>query len=392
MHFSILQRDSYYGGLSEDSPEARLEALSYYGFSDNPLHTGGIQLNYITGSHSITSGVQYDHDKLLDKSAANAAYYIDETFSNLGVFLQDEISVDEEDHTQIVAGLRFDKHSALDNWIISPRVNLKHELFESLSLRAGFTTGFKAPQIFDEDLHICGLEGTQKVIRNSEGLKEEKSYSYTLGAEFQDFIGDVPVLFGLTGFYTKLTDAYSDEFVMSDGPIEYWERINSSGADAMGVELDFGIKPVKPLEIRTGFTFKKNEYKDEVADFNTKEFFRTPDVFGYARFNYQINSGLNAFLSMKYTGSMYVPHEIAVDYQEDPLLVLEETDNFFELDFALTQKIKLFSDLESSISIGVKNLTNAYQDDLDYGLARDPGYVYGTSQPRTFYFGLDLSL
>ena len=217
-------------------------------------------------------GVQYDHDKLLDKSVSNAAYYVDETFKNLGIFLQDEISLDENDHTQIVAGIRFDDHSALQNWIISPRLNLKHELFESLTLRAGFTTGFKAPQIFDEDLHICGLEGTQRVIRNSDGLKEERSSSFTLGAEYQDFIGDIPVLIGITGFYTKLSDAYADEFISADGTIEYWQRINSSGADVKGIEVDFGIKPVSPLELRTGFTFKSNKYKDEIADYNTKNF------------------------------------------------------------------------------------------------------------------------
>jgi outer membrane receptor for ferrienterochelin and colicins len=390
--FSLLERNSYYGGLAGTSDEARLDALNYYGYSDNPLHTGGIQFNYYLGSNSLTAGVQYDHDKLLDKSVSSAAYYLDETFKNLGIYLQDEISLDEKDNTQIVAGVRFDDHSSLEDWIVSPRINIKHKLFDGLSLRAGLTTGFKAPQIFDEDLHICGLEGTQRVIRNSNGLKEERSTSYTIGAEFQDFIGDIPVLIGLTGFYTKLTDAYSEEFISSNGTIEYWERINSSGADAKGIEVDFGIKPVSPLEIRTGFTFKENKYKDEIADYNTKEFLRTPDVFGYLRVSYEVTSSLNAFFAMKYTGSMYVPHEVVVDYQEDPLLVLTESDEFIEFDLSLTQKIKLFDDVTSSVSIGVKNLTDAYQDDLDFGITRDPGYVYGPSQPRTFFFSVDLSL
>ncbi|MFH1195981.1 MAG: TonB-dependent receptor [bacterium] len=390
--FSILQRESYYGGLSEDTPEARLEALNYYGFSDNPLHTGGIQFNYILDSHSLTAGAQYDHDKLLDKSVSNEAYYVDETFKNLGIFLQDEISLDDEENIQVVAGVRFDNHSSLEDWIVSPRLNVKYKFFDAFTVRAGYTTGFKAPQIFDEDLHICGLEGTQRVIRNSNGLKEERSSSFTFGADFQNFVGEIPVLFGITGFYTKLSDAYADEFISTNGIIEYWERINSSGADVKGIEIDFGIKPVSPLEIRTGFTFKKNEYKEEVTDFNTKNFLRTPDIFGYLRTTFEINASLNAFASVKYTGIMYVPHEIAVDYQDGPILTLAKSDEFIELDFSLTQKIKLFEDVESSLSVGVKNLTDVYQKDLDYGITRDPGYVYGPSQPRTFYFSIDLSL
>lgn len=390
--FSILERDSYYGGLSEDTPEARLQALNYYGYSDNPLHTGGIQMNYFLGNHSLTVGIQYDYDKLLDKSVANAAYYLDETFNNLGVYLQDEISFGRHDDIQFVVGVRFDKHSTLENWIISPRINTKYKLFNAFNLRAGFTTGFKAPQIFDEDLHICGLEGTQRVIRNSAGLKEERSTSYTLGIEFQDFIGDIPLLFGITGFYTKLTDAYTDEFISSDGTIEFWERINSSGADVKGIEIDFGIKPVRPLEIRTGVTFKENKYKDEIADFNTKNFLRTPDLFGYTRISYDFSSSLNAFVSMKYTSEMYVPHEIIVDYQDEPLLDLKKSSSFLELDIAVSKKIKLFGDVTSLFSFGIKNLTDAYQKDLDFGATRDPGYVYGPSIPRTLYFSVGLTL
>lgn len=390
--FSILERDSYYGGLAEDTPETRLQALNYYGFSDNPLHTGGVQLNYFTGAHSLTAGVQYDYDKLLDKSVSSEAYYLDETFKNLGVYLQDEISLDNYDHLQFVTGVRFDKHSALENWIISPRLNMKYKLFDALNLRAGFTTGFKAPQIFDEDLHICGLEGTQRVIRNSIGLKEERSQSFTLGIEFQDFVDEVPVLFGITGFYTKLKDAYADKFIGADGIIEYWERINSSGADVKGVEVDFGIKPVRPLEIRSGFTFKENKYQEAVDDFNTNNFLRTPNVFGYARVSYEFSSSFSAFVSMKYAGSMYVPHEIVVDYQEDPLLELSKSDSFVELDIAVSKKINLFGSFTSLLTVGIKNLTDAYQKDLDYGVTRDPGYVYGPSSPRTAYFSISLSL
>jgi outer membrane receptor for ferrienterochelin and colicins len=39
---------------------------------------------------------------------------------------------------------------------------------------------------------------------------------------------------------------------------------------------------------------------------------------------------------------------------------------------------------------GVKNIFNAYQDDFDYGIDRDPGYVYGPVEPRTFYVGLKI--
>lgn len=390
--FSILKRNSYYGGLNEDTPQGRLDALNYYGFSKNPLHTGGVSANYIFDNHSLTAGFQYDYDDLLDQSVSSEAYYVDETFTNAGIFFQDEVSIGSKNQFNIVAGVRFDKHSALENWIISPRLSAKYQLIESLKIRAGFTSGFKAPQIFDEDLHICGLEGTQRVIRNANGLKEEKSSTLSAGFEFLDFVNDIPLLIGITGFYTNLFDAYADEFISADGNIEFWERINSSGAIVKGVEFDLGIKPVEGLEFRSGFTIKENMYKDNITDFNTKSFFRTPDYFGYVRTSYEFGFGLTAFAALKYTGSMFVPHEIAVDYQVDPILELTKTKEFVEVDLALTKELELFSNLKSSLTIGIKNITNAYQKDLDFGVTRDPGYVYGPSQPRTVYFSLKLNI
>ena len=390
--FSLLRRNSYYGGLSDTTVEARLQALNYYGFSNNPLHTGNIQLNYIFGSHSFTGGFQYDNDRIDDKSVSNSAYFLEETFKNLGVFVQDDFLIEELNSLQVVAGIRFDKHSALDNWIISPRLNLSYELTKGLKLRAGYTTGFKAPQIFDKDLHLCGLEGTQRVIRNSPGLKEERSNSFTIGAEFQDFVNNIPLLIGITGFYTKLDGAYTNRFIFSSGTIEYWERINSIGADVKGIEVDLGIKPIENFELKSGITLKENNYKDFLTNFHTKNFLRTPNSFGYFRSTYNFTSEFSVIFSLKYTGKMDVPHEIVVEGKDELLLVLSKSQNFFELDFSVRHKIVLFSDLSATVTTGIKNLTDTYQKDLDYGITRDPGYVYGPSSPRTYFVSLELNM
>jgi outer membrane receptor for ferrienterochelin and colicins len=390
--FSLLKRDSYYGGLADDSQEARLQALGYYGFSENPLHTGGAQFQYLTSGHSFTGGIQYNNDKLLDQSVSSAAYYVDEVFENLGVFFQDEFSLGRNNELNLVAGVRLDKHSALENWIISPRISLKYQIFESLKFRAGYTSGFKAPQIFDEDLHICGLEGTQRVIRNAAGLREERSSTLSAGIEFLDFVMEIPVMLGVTAFHTGLHDAYADELVSKDGSIEFWRRINSSGAYVRGLEIDFGIKPVSKLEVRAGLTIKENKYNDPTTDFNTTEFLRTPDHFGFVRVSWELENGFSFFGSMKYSGSMYVPHEIVVDYQTDPLLELVKSQSFVEFDLSVSKTIEILPKTNTIITVGVKNLTDAFQPDLDFGISKDPGYVYGPGSPRTYFVNINLNL
>ena len=389
--FSIIDRKSYFGGLSGDTPEERLEALNFYGKTENPLHIGGAQFNYRLGKHLLTSGLQYTRDKLIDKTVANPIYYIDEVYQNFGVFLQDDFHFGAVDQFELVAGARADKHSEIDNWIFSPRLAGKFRIGGGFNLRGSVSTGFKAPQTYDEDLHICGLEGDQRVIRNAENLNPEKSITISGGLEFQESPGNIPVMFSVTGFYTRLDDAFTERFVSSTDNIEFWERINSDGAKVKGIEVDMGIRPLSPVELRIGLTYKKSEYDSPLEDFNTTNFLRTPDVYGYMRASYDVTNEFNLFASANFTGEMDVPHEIPVEGQEEPDMILEKSDSFLELNAGLSYELPMFKSVACKLSIGVKNLTDAYQDDLDKTADRDPAYVYGPQLPRRFYFGMEIS-
>lgn len=389
--YSHINRKSYYGGLAEDTPEARLEALQFYGETENPLHVVSGQINAHFDGHLITGGFQYYSDKLQDNSVHNTLYKIDENYRNFGAFVQDNIHFGSNDQFELVVGARLDKHSELDNAIISPRLNLKYGFDNGIIARAAVTTGFKAPQTFNEDLHIGALGGDQKVVINSPNLNHEKSLSFSAGVEYQGFMSDLPILVGITGFYTKIDDAFAEDYRGREGSIALWHRINSSGSKSMGVEIDLGVKPFEGLEIRGGFTVKKGEYEENQEDFETKEFLRSPNQFGYLRAIIEITHDIEAVVSAKYTGQAKVPHEVLIENTEDTELVLETSNSFFELDFGLAYKIDFIKSFTPKLSLGVKNLTNEYQADLDKGAQRDPAYVFGPISPRTVYFGLDFS-
>jgi outer membrane receptor for ferrienterochelin and colicins len=121
-----------------------------------------------------------------------------------------------------VIGVRFDKHPQLASWIFSPRINGKFQIGNGFTLRGAFTTGFKPPQIYDEDLHLCGIEGDQRIIRNSSNLKEESSNSFSGGIEYQGYLKNMPLMASFTVFQTTLKDAFSEEFVKQQGVIELW--------------------------------------------------------------------------------------------------------------------------------------------------------------------------
>lgn len=387
--FSFLERDSYYGGLEDNSDEARLQALNSYGYSKNPLHSAGMQGNWYLNNHTLSAGAQFFYDQLEDRSVSTSAYNIDQITRNTGFYVQDEVKFDDHGDIILVAGVRFDKHSEIESLILSPRLNFKYSISHELLLRGGYTSGFKAPQIFNEDLHICGLEGTQRIIRNSGDLREEKSHSFNLGMEYQGYAGNIPLLIGVTGFYTRLNGAYSEVFVEATDTYELWQRVNSEGAYVAGIEFDFGVKPVSGLEVRSGLLFKENKFDNKNEDFFTREFLRTSNISGYLRNSYDISESVNIFAAVSFNNPQYVPHEIIVEGSDDPELKLTKTESFVIVDAGVTYKIPFLNSFGGSISAGVKNLTDVYQSDLDVGRERDPGYIYGPSQPRTVYFSLE---
>ena len=76
---------------------------------------------------------------------------------------------------------------------------------------------------------------------------------------------------------------------------------------------------------------------------------------------------------------------------EQPVDEYVTTPSFFEFGAKVGYTFK-FEVVDSGLEIfgGVKNLTNAFQDDFDTLRDRDSGYIYGPGAPRTFYLGLRL--
>jgi outer membrane receptor for ferrienterochelin and colicins len=69
---------------------------------------------------------------------------------------------------------------------------------------------------------------------------------------------------------------------------------------------------------------------------------------------------------------------------------LEESPSMVTWDIGVSRSFEL-GDTEMLISAGVKNIFDAYQDDLDRGPNRDSAYVYGPRFPRQFNISAQLS-
>ncbi len=369
--YAHTERASYYGG------DGDLEA---YGDTRNPLWVADAQVNKHVGAHTLTAGAQYTHEDIAD-SFPGYGRVIDERYSNLGFYLQDDWALTAR--TALVAGLRLDKHSALGSAVLSPRLALRREFSRDVSLRASFSRGFLAPQVFDEDTHLGIVGGEAQIVSNDEDLQEESSTSFAVSLEATPPLAGGFARFELNAFRTDLRDAFVLTTDRDDPATPELEvvRINGGDAHVQGLEATVGWMGGR-FEGQVGWVLQRGRY-DEPQDFDERAFFRLPSSYGVARAYWRDPRLVDLFVGLRYLGSEKLPH-YAGWIDEDRL---ETTSSFWILDVSLSRRLPLADD-SVTVTVGVRNLTDAFQDDLDQGPQRDTTYIYGPRHPRTAFASL----
>ena len=271
---------------------------------------------------------------------------------------------------------------------------IRYNPIPDLSLRASYSEGFRAPQTYDEDLHVAAVGGEVTLIQVAKDLKTERSRSYSASVDYYTAWGPVQINLLLEGFYTSLHNPFVLEEIESDDENKILERRNGSDAVVKGFNLEGKIAPHKSVQLQFGATLQSSKYDEPVAwskDPDVKacrKLLRSPDQYGYATLNLLPFKNFSAALSGTYTGSMYVGH--SAGYIEKD--VLEKTDSFFDATIKLAYDIKVGRGYTIQFNIGMQNVFDSYQNDFDKGEFRDSGYIYGPGLPRTYFAGLKFGI
>lgn len=373
--YAHLDRDTYYGGGGD--PNA-------FGDSTNGLFNFDSQVNHdfnFGGEHTFSWGFQHNSSNLEDQQLGAANRIVDDTFYYSGLYIQDDWKIN--DKIELITGVRADKHSEVDDVIFSPRVALKANIADNLNFRSSVSTGFRAPQIFDEDLHVAIVSGEPQVNFNSPDLEEEKSISYQAGIEYTPTIGKGVGLFEANLFRTDISDAFflaDTDTNPSDGISEF-TRINRGGASVYGLELNAGYQISKKMSVELGYVEQRAEFDNPESEFGSTRFFRTPNRYGAATFSWQDPKWFDFFLGVKYTGEMKVPFRGSTGEE------LRTSDSFVTVDLSLQKQLDIAGH-KPTLTIGARNIFNEFQSDFDNGADRDSDYIYGPRSPRSFYAGL----
>ncbi|MFP4083225.1 MAG: TonB-dependent receptor plug domain-containing protein, partial [Candidatus Aminicenantes bacterium] len=377
LSFSLVdaKRDTYYG--SHQDPNA-------YGATKNPLIFLNSQLNYQLGRHVFSIGAQYKRDKIKDE-AIGYDRIIEDVYHESGLFIQDDFKIGKS--FSLLTGIRVNKHSALDRIIFTPRFSILVNIMKDLSFRTSISTGFRAPQVFDEDLHITQVGGEGMMATNSPDLKEEESYSINSGFDYGKQFGRNLVQFSVEAFYNKLQNTFVLHEIKRIKKARILERINGAGSHVYGLSFDLGLVLGPKFSLASGLTLQQSRLHEPEPEFNSTEFFRTPGVYGYFNMSYQNKNLVDVYLSGEYTGSMKAPHYAGYIHEDR----LETTSPFWVVNLRLRKPIRITEHFKASVFLGGYNLLDSYQKDLDKGVDRDSGYVYGPAKPRSFYAGFEFS-
>lgn len=380
-------RDSYYG--TNQDPNA-------YGKTTDLTWMAGAQYNYsfdkfLFMPSDLTAGLEYNFDHLKDEMLGYNRY-TNQRVHVESAFLQNEW---KNKMWSFLIGGRLDKHNMIDNVVFSPRANVRFNPTEDINIRASYSSGFRAPQAFDEDMHISAVGGEVALIRRAENLREEKSQSISTSVDFYHrFKTGIQVNFLVEGFYTNL----SDVFVLKDiGKDEQGnlikERQNGAGAKVMGLTLEGKAVLNSWISLQAGATLQRSRYKEPFQWSQNKEvppvrkMFRTPDTYGYFTATLTPVKRLTASLSGTYTGSMVVQHLAGVIQTDEAI----QTPDFFDMNVKLAYDFNIYKEMKLEVSTGIQNLFQAYQSDFDQGKKRDSAYIYGPATPRSYFAGIKLS-
>ncbi len=426
---SHTDRGSYYGAgnpfnkdvpvITPDMTQNEIDDINTI-IDDNNLRMNAYgktsELTYQVGGHyvrsfdnllfmpaDLTVGMEYLGSELEDISGYRTESILQKTHTTSG-FLQNEWKTDM---WSFLLGGRLDNHNLVDKAIFSPRLNLRYNPTENINFRLTYSEGFRAPQVFDEDLHV-DIAGGEQIIRVlSDNLKEERSRSFSGSVDlYHQFGSNNLTNILIEAFRTKLNSPFTEVRRGNEITIENAEY----GAMVYGINIEARAVVGNKFDFQAGATFQRSLYEEErkwwepetpeEEDLDqvipTKRMMRTPDTYAYFVATYTPIKNFSASLSGNYTGKMLVPHDAGFGVEGvdkfSPVYITEESPSFFELNTKLAYVINIYNDVQLELNGGVQNIFNSFQKDFDTGPGRASNYVYGPGMPRTFFIGTKVIL
>jgi outer membrane receptor for ferrienterochelin and colicins len=227
--FQHIGRDSYFG--TNYNPNA-------YGKSTDLVSVTGAQyrFSYPCGlmNADLSAGAEYSYNQLRDQILGYDRNTLQKVHLG-GGYVQNEWKNKE---WSILIGGRLEQHSLLEKPVFSPRANVRYTPIDPIILRLSYASGYRAPQIYEEDLHVGAVGGEVSLISLDENLRPEYSHSVSGSVDMYRRLGKWDLNLTVEGFFTQLNDVFTlvENGHDANGNL-LLTRTNASGARVAGLNI-----------------------------------------------------------------------------------------------------------------------------------------------------------
>jgi outer membrane receptor for ferrienterochelin and colicin len=370
--YSTHMQESYYG-------------LNQYDINHNSVYSN-IVYNSIIGDsrHKIKTGLSFTYDHYDELAVATDFERSERSFG--GFF---EYAYDNLDKLTLTAGLRFDSHNLLGEFI-TPRFHLRYTPWEKSALRFSVGRGKRSANIFAENQNMFATSRTINILNsngNIYGLDPEIAWNYGV-SYLQGFN-----LFGRKGDVTfdfYRTDFQNQVVVDWENPqeVNFYNLEGDSYANSFQLELNYNV--FEHFDLRTAY-----KYYDVQTDYLTGKLSKplVPKHRFFANASYETHRNEGQFSNWKFdlTYNWLSEQRFASTSSNSIAYRLpEESPTVGTINAQVT---KVFSP-KFEIYVGGENITNVRQDnpilgaDDPFGSNFDTTFVYGPIFGSMYYAGL----
>ncbi|MEO8774481.1 MAG: carboxypeptidase-like regulatory domain-containing protein [Gelidibacter sp.] len=235
--FSFHDQNSYYGYNMYD-----IQHTSYYSNAVFNSIIGGSQ-------HKFKTGLSFTYDHFNEK--VNNQNF-DRQDNSLGAFF--EYTYDNLEKLSFVAGIRADNHNRLGTFI-TPRLHVRHSLWDKASIRFSVGRGKRAANIFAENQQLFASSRAVNIVPNNGNL-----YSLNPEIAWNTGIGFVQKLYLWNRAMDFSVDYYITDF--KDQVLVDWENpqevsfYNLNGKSvSKSLQLDLNYEIIQNLNIRLTYKY-----------------------------------------------------------------------------------------------------------------------------------------
>jgi outer membrane receptor for ferrienterochelin and colicin len=158
----------------------------------------------------------------------------------------------------LIAGIRADQHNEY-GLLITPRLHLRYQPTEQISLRASAGKGYRKTNVFAENYSIMA---SQRKIHFLEELKMENAWNYGINMTIDFKLFKFPAQFDLEYYHTDFINQVIVDMDSDPAAVFIYNLDGKSYSNSYQAQLSF--EPVKRL--KTLIAFRINDVKTTIND------------------------------------------------------------------------------------------------------------------------------